>query len=167
MIHTQTNIQKSSHFCAATIVQFPSETKNLKCKCIFFGVCVCVCVAAVQCVLWCQTKHIGRWSRSMSPRRSCWIISPCIYMQILPPCCLSAATMELSKSLSHHREMDFIPRPRGRGWKPAWIHMSSSLPAAGCRLKTQTTRPPSCRKANSLDPLAFVQMSEKRTDLRN
>lgn len=44
MIHTQTNIQKSSHFCAATIVQFPSETKNLKCKCIFFGVCVCVCV---------------------------------------------------------------------------------------------------------------------------
>lgn len=60
------------------------------------------------------------------PRCRCRIISSCIYMQIR----ISAATMELSKSLSHHREMDFIPGHRGCGWRPGWIHMSSSLDAS-------------------------------------
>ncbi|KAK2904548.1 hypothetical protein Q8A73_011205 [Channa argus] len=37
--------------------------------------------------------------------------------------------MELSKSLSHHREMDFIPRPCGCGRKQGCIHMSTSAAA--------------------------------------
>ncbi|CAK6967598.1 Hypothetical predicted protein, partial [Scomber scombrus] len=73
-------------------------------------------------------------------------------------------TMELSKSLSHHSEMDFIPGPRGRG---RGTGLNSYVELSAAATGAQTPRPPSWRKANSQGPLAFVQMSEERTDLRN
>lgn len=66
-----------------------------------------------------------------------------------PFCCLSAATMGLSKSLSHHTEMDFLPRPCGRG-RGDWERAGGGLPFI-CRVLggCQTRQPPSWRKANS------------------